>query len=52
MTQVGVPIASKVDAAGLSYVEWGAVFAGAILAAALSFVLLTLPLSLRLCRSE
>jgi len=41
MTQVGVPIASKVDAAGLSYVEWSAVFAGAVLAAALSFVLLT-----------
>src|SRR5262245_10416399 len=41
MTQVGVPIASKVDAAGLSYVEWSAVFAGAVLAAALSFVLLS-----------
>ena len=39
MTQVGVPIASKMDRAGLSYMEWGAVFTGAILAAALSFVL-------------
>jgi hypothetical protein len=41
MTQVGAPIASRGDAVGLSYVEWGAVFAGAVLAAALSFVLLT-----------
>jgi hypothetical protein len=32
---------SRADTAGLSYVEWGAVFAGAVLAAALSFVLLT-----------
>jgi hypothetical protein len=41
MTQVGAPIASRGDTVGLSYVEWGAVFAGAVLAAALSFVLLT-----------
>jgi hypothetical protein len=41
MTQVGVPVASRGDTVGLSYVEWGAVFAGAVLAAALSFVLLT-----------
>jgi hypothetical protein len=41
MTQVGAPITSRADTAGLSYVEWGAVFAGAVLAAALSFVLLT-----------
>jgi hypothetical protein len=41
MTQVGAPIASRADTIGLSYVEWGAVFAGAVLAAALSFVLLT-----------
>src|SRR5215471_13429799 len=38
MTQIEAP---KADTAGLSYVEWGAVFAGAILAAALSFVLLS-----------
>jgi hypothetical protein len=41
MTQVGSPIAPRTDTVGLSYVEWGAVFAGAVLAAALSFVLLT-----------
>src|SRR5215831_1014211 len=41
MTQVGAPMTSRADTAGLSYVEWGAVFAGAVLAAALSFVLLT-----------
>jgi len=41
MTQVGAPVKSRTDAFGLSYVEWGAVFAGAVLAAALSFVLLT-----------
>jgi hypothetical protein len=41
MTQVGVPVASRGDTVGLTYVEWGAVFAGAVLAAALSFVLLT-----------
>src|SRR5215471_10510218 len=38
MTQIEAP---KADTAGLSFVEWGAVFAGAVLAAALSFVLLT-----------
>jgi len=41
MTQVGAPLASGTETAGLSFVEWGAVFAGAVLAAALSFVLLT-----------
>jgi hypothetical protein len=36
------PIASKTDSTGpASFVEWGAVLAGAVLAAALSFVLLT-----------
>ena len=42
MTQVGSsPIAARTDTPGASFVEWGAVFAGAVLAAALSFVLLT-----------
>jgi hypothetical protein len=41
MTQVGAPVVSRTETAGLSFVEWGAVFAGAVLAAALSFVLLT-----------
>src|SRR5437588_473826 len=41
MTQVGAPIASRTETAGLSFVEWGAVLAGAVLAAAISFVLLT-----------
>lgn len=41
MTQVGSLIESRPDKIGLSFVEWGAVLAGAILAAALSFVLLT-----------
>jgi hypothetical protein len=41
MTQIGAPVASRVETAGPSFVEWGAVFAGAVLAAALSFVLLT-----------
>src|SRR4029079_5750924 len=41
MTQVGAPVASRIETPGLSFVEWGAVFAGAVLAAALSFVLLT-----------
>ena len=41
MTQVGSPAATRTDAVGASFVEWGAVFAGAVLAAALSFVLLT-----------
>src|SRR6185295_20278408 len=39
MTQVGAPVASRAETA--SFVEWGAVFAGAVLAAAISFVLLT-----------
>src|SRR5215831_1518169 len=34
-------VAPKAETAGLSFVEWSAVFAGAVLAAALSFVLLT-----------
>jgi hypothetical protein len=38
MAQIAAP---KADTAGLSFVEWSAVFAGAVLAAALSFVLLT-----------
>src|SRR5215813_14296240 len=41
MTQVGAPMKSRTHTFGVSYMEWGAVFAGAILAAALSFVLLT-----------
>jgi hypothetical protein len=42
MTQVGTPVATRVEpAVGTSFVEWGAVLAGAVLAAALSFVLLT-----------
>ena len=41
MTQVGTPGGSRQDTIGLSFVEWGAVFAGAVLAAALSFVLLS-----------
>jgi hypothetical protein len=42
MTQVGSsPRAARTDTPGASFVEWGAVFAGAVLAAALSLVLLT-----------
>ena len=46
MTEVGAPVASRVttaglSTAGLSYLEWSAVLAGAALAAALSFVLIT-----------
>src|SRR6478735_2255621 len=41
MVQVSVPVASRTETAGLSFVEWGAVLAGAVLAAAISFVLLT-----------
>src|SRR6476660_4565628 len=41
MTQVGTPIASRTETGGASFVEWSAVLAGAVLAAALSFVLLT-----------
>src|SRR4029453_12522389 len=40
--QQGAPIASRTGPVGpASFVEWGAVLAGAVLAAALSFVLLT-----------
>jgi hypothetical protein len=38
MTQIAGP---KADTAGLTFVDWSAVIAGAVLAAALSFVLLT-----------
>ena len=42
MTQVGPGVRAPTDApVGTSFVEWGAVLAGAVLAAALSFVLLT-----------
>jgi len=43
MTQVGSgpAVSTSVGAAGASFVEWGAVFAGAVLAAAITFVLLT-----------
>jgi hypothetical protein len=42
MTHVGpAPATSTASAAAGSFVEWGAVFAGAVLAAAISFVLLT-----------
>ena len=42
MTQVGPGVVRGSDApVGTSFVEWGAVFAGAVLAAALSFVFLT-----------
>jgi hypothetical protein len=42
MTQVGPGVRAPTDAAvGTSFVEWGAVLAGAVLAAALSFVFLT-----------
>jgi hypothetical protein len=41
MTQAGASVSSRTDKMGPSFVEWGAVFAGAVLAAALSFVLLT-----------
>jgi hypothetical protein len=42
MVQVGPPVASRADTlAKPSFIEWPAVFAGAVLAAALSFVLLT-----------
>src|SRR3984893_12089384 len=43
MTNVGpAPVSlSSTPTGGASFVEWGAVFAGAVLAAALSFVLLT-----------
>ena len=38
MAQIAAP---RADTAGLTFVEWSAVFAGAVLAAALTFVLLT-----------
>src|SRR4029450_11219409 len=41
MTQVGTPVAVKTDVVTPRFVEWSAVLAGAVLAAALSFVLLT-----------
>src|SRR5258705_4934378 len=41
MVQVSTPVASRTETAGMSFVEWGAVLAGAVLAAAISFVLLT-----------
>src|SRR5256885_15555327 len=41
MVQTSAPVASRTETAGLSFVEWGAVLAGAVLAAAISFVLLT-----------
>jgi hypothetical protein len=42
MTHVGpAPATSAASVGGASFVEWGAVFAGAALAAAISFVLLT-----------
>src|SRR5882762_239108 len=41
MVQVSTPVASRTETAGMSFVEWGAVLAGEVLAAALSFVLLT-----------
>ena len=42
MTQVGPGVRAPTDAGvGTSFVEWGAVLAGAVLAAALSFVFLT-----------
>jgi len=41
MTHVGPAPVTSATAAGASYVEWGAVLAGAFLAAAISFVLLT-----------
>src|SRR6476469_2080850 len=40
MVQVSAPVASRTETAGLSFVEWGAVLAGAVLAAAITFVLL------------
>src|SRR6185295_15123934 len=41
MTHVGPAPVSAVSTPGSSFVEWGAVLAGAVLAAAISFVLLT-----------
>jgi hypothetical protein len=36
MTQLGSPMKSRTETFGVSYLEWGAVFAGAVVAAALS----------------
>jgi hypothetical protein len=41
MTQVGTPLAARTETVNPSFVEWSAVLAGAVLAAALSFVFLT-----------
>src|SRR5215207_3148426 len=41
MTQVGTPTAVRTETGSPSFVEWSAVLAGAVLAAALSFVFLT-----------
>src|SRR5262245_49438743 len=41
MIQAGASVGSRSDKIVVSFVEWGAVLAGAVLAAALSFVLLT-----------
>src|SRR5689334_15273865 len=41
MADIGTPAAQRVETGNHSFVEWGAVVAGAVLAAALSFVLLT-----------
>jgi hypothetical protein len=41
MIEAEASVGSRADIMGPSFVEWGAVFAGAVLAAALSFVLLT-----------
>src|SRR6185503_4966637 len=41
MTQVGTPLAARTETVSPSFVEWSAVLAGAVLAAALSFVFLT-----------
>jgi hypothetical protein len=45
MTQI---VAPRADTAGLTFVDWNAVFAGAVLAAALSFVLLTFGMAIGL----
>ena len=52
MVQVGTPVASRTEATGLSFVEWGAIFAGAVLAAAISFVLLTFGAAIGLSASS
>jgi hypothetical protein len=41
MTQVGTPMAARTEPVSPNFVEWSAVLAGAVLAAALSFVFLT-----------